>query len=106
MRRLFRNGIDIQIPDSKIIKSITTADISDFTSIVDSDFSLSEGVLIQNINSSGDILVKHNSTSHDTKSGYLLSPGKSLFVECGNLKDVQVVNQTKTGAVSIQIVGA
>lgn len=103
---LFRNGIDIVQPGSSIITQVSIVNATDFTSIYDTDFGLAEGVLVQNINSSGNILVKHANTDHSTKSGYLLAPGKSVFIECGNLKDVQAVNESKTGSLDLQIIGA
>ena len=97
--------VDIVDPSTSIVKQITIDSATDFTDIYETDFGLNEGVVVQNQNSSENILVRHSSNDHSTKSGFLLTPGKSLFIECGNLKNVQVVNESKTGTVNIQIIG-
>ena len=102
----FKNFKNIKFVPSntKISKQITTDDISEFTSI-HSAISLNDGCLVRNF-SSENILVKTDSNSHGNNSGYLLKPSNSIFVEVNDISKIQVLNESGSGTVSVEVIGS
>jgi len=97
-------NINFVLASTKIAKQITTEDISEFTSIND-PLALEYGCIVRNF-SIVNIMVKTNANVHGSNSGYLLKPSESIFVEVDDISKIQTLNQSGTGAVSIEVIGA
>jgi hypothetical protein len=97
-----RFGLVTKNPSYKLLKQITLPDITEFTSIVSEDIFLQLGVNILNFGLQN-ILVTHEDCSHGSNTGYLLTPGASVFIEAKNINKIKAVNQSLDGAVSVEV---
>jgi hypothetical protein len=98
-----RFGLVTKNPSYKLLKQVTLINITEFTSVISDDISLQLGVNILNFGLQN-ILVTHEDCSHGSNTGYLLTPGASVFIEAKNLNKIKAVNQSLEGSVSVEVV--